>query len=54
MNDPSEVNKQNYKNKRNQLLQILRIAETNYYASFIKKNSDNSKQLWKKIWKHLR
>ena len=49
MNDPSEVNKQNYKNKRNQLLQILRIAETNYYASFIKKNSDNSKQLWKRF-----
>ena len=31
------------------MVQILRKAEAEYYASFIKKHSDNSKQLWKRF-----
>ena len=49
LDDPSEINKQNWKNKRNRVVQILRKAESDYYASFIKNNSDNSKQLWKRF-----
>ena len=49
LDDPSEINKQNWTNKRNRVVQILRKAEADYYASFIKKHSDNSKQLWKRF-----
>ena len=49
LDEPSEINKQNWKNKRNCVVQILRKAETDHYASFIKKHSDNSKQLWKRF-----
>ena len=49
INDPTELNKLNWKTKRNRVVQILRKAEADYYASFIKKHSDNSKQLWKRF-----
>ena len=49
INNPTEINKLNWKNKRNRVVQILRKAEADYYASFIKKHSDNSKQLWKRF-----
>ena len=49
INDPTEINKLNGKNKRNRVVQILRKAEADYYTSFIKKHSDNSKQLWKRF-----
>ena len=49
IDNPNEFNERNWKNKRNEVVKILRKAETDYYASFIKKHNDNSKQLWKKF-----
>lgn len=49
INDPTEINEANWKNKRNRVVHILRKAETDHYASFIKKHSDNSKELWKRF-----
>ena len=47
IDNPSETNETNWKNKRNRVVDIIRKAEADYYASFIKQHSDNSKQLWK-------
>ena len=48
-NNWSEINERNWKNKRNRVVEILRIAEAEHNASFIKNHGDNSRQLWKRF-----
>ena len=48
-NNRTEINETNWKNKRNMVVEILRIAEAKHNASFIKNHGDNSRQLWKRF-----
>ena len=49
LENPTNTNEQNWKEKRNGVVDILRKAEADYYASFIKNRGDNSRQLWKRF-----
>lgn len=44
---PNEFNKNNFKQYRNKLNELLKIAKRDYYQNLINKNMNNSKQLWR-------
>ena len=53
LENPTEENERNFKNKRNRIVDIVRKAESDYYAAAIKNHADSSRQLWKIFGKIL-
>ena len=53
LENPTEENERNFKNKRNRIVDIVRKAESDYYAAAIKNHADSNRQLWKTFGKML-
>ena len=47
LDNPTEENERNFKTKRNKIVDIIRKAESDYYAAAIKNHADSNRQLWK-------
>ena len=53
LDNPTEENERNFKTKRNKIVDIIRKAESDYYAAAIKNHADSNRQLWKTFGKIL-
>ena len=53
LENPTKENEMNFKTKRNKLVDIIRKAESDYYAAAIENHADSTIQLWKTFGKIL-
>ena len=47
MANPTDINEQIWKNKKNRIVDILRKSESDYYANIINNHAESGKMLWK-------